>query len=107
MVNVYLYLQMRKEADERAKVVDAKLVEMGTAQRQIGEQVAEFLKVVERNCLQSAEKTRQAMDRVRDDILGTVVGDTAELVAALALNENVLVRTDYANSRYLQLLFSF
>ena len=79
-------LQMRKAADERANAVDKKLVEMSAVQRQIGEQVSGLREMVKK----SAEETKQAMDRQRDQILGALVEDTTELIAALDLNENAL-----------------
>ena len=61
---------MRQAADERANVVDAKFAELmaGTAeaQRQIGEQFAEFrAAAVERNtgsCKQRASEAEQTLD---------------------------------------------
>jgi len=94
---------MQKEVDERENTVDSKLAEMEAAQRQIGEQVAELRGVVESNYKKSAEDTNQAIDRVRDEILGALVDDTAGLIAALASNENVWVGTD--ESRYLLFIY--
>jgi len=94
---------MRKAVDERAYAVRAKLAEMAAAQRQIGDQVsglqavvvAELREVVKK----SADETGQAMGRVRNQILGALTEDTAQLIAALALNENVVVVPTNA-SRY-------
>jgi len=90
---------MRKAADDRENAVDAKFTEMAATQRQIGEQVAELRATVESNYKKSAEDTNQAMDRMRSEILGALVGDTAQLVDALDLNENVRVYTEYCSSR--------
>ena len=109
-----LRLQIRNTVDERANAADRdiKLAKLEAAQRQIGEQVVAELRAtldlktaaVDFDC--AFEKTRQALDRVRDEILGALVEDTAGLIAAFALNENVgLVPTDV--SRYLQLLFRY
>ena len=73
---------------------------------QIGEQFVELRGMVERNATNfggapkaSAKETGQAMNPQRDEIVCVLVGDTAELIAALALNKNVYVDTD--ESRYL------
>jgi len=100
----HLLLQMRKAADQYANAVDVKLAEMAAAQRQIGEHVAELQGVVESNYEKSAKDTKQAMDRVRDDIMGALVGDTSQLVDALDLNENVAVLS-IDDSRYLLFIF--
>ena len=72
--------------------MDNKLAEMAATQRQIGDKVtAELQAAIDRNCKKSAEETRHVLDRLRSDILDAVVGDTADLIAALALNENVWV----------------
>ena len=95
---------MQKEVDERENTVDSKLAEMEAAQRQIGEQVAELRGVVESNYKKSAEDTNQAIDRVRDEILGALVDDTAGMIAAIASNENVGVLS-IDDSRYLLFVF--
>ena len=88
---------MQKTADERANAVDSKLAEIGT-------QFAELRVVVERSSKQSIEETGLTIDRVRDEILGALIEDTAGLIAALALNENVAVwLTDV--SRYLLFIY--
>ena len=106
-----LLLQMRKSADERAISVDKKLAEMAATQCQIGEQVsglqamafAELREVVK----QSADETRQAMDRQRDHILGALAEDTAGsgLITALVMNKNVRIAT--VESRYLPICFIY
>ena len=88
---------MQKEVDNKNNKL---LSEMEAAQRQIGKQVSGLQATVQRNYRKSAEDTKQAMDRLRDEILGALVGDTADLIAALDLNENVRVVPTNA-SRYI------
>jgi len=80
---------MQKVADERADEVDTKLAKLTAAQRQIGDQIGE-----------------QAAGRVRSEISGALVDDTAGLVTALAVNANVAVMPIVA-SRYLLPSFFF
>ena len=73
------FLQIRKAADKRANVVDAKLAEMAAAmQRQLESQVVELQAIVERNCKKSAEEMGQALDRVRNEILDALATKQAE-----------------------------
>ena len=94
-----LLLQMRNAVDGRENAVDVKLAEMAAMHRQIRAQGIELRALV----TVSAEETGQTLDLLRSDILGELVEDTAQLVAALAVNkDNVwVVPTDVL--RYLQL----
>ena len=95
--------QMQKTADERAKVVDAKLAEMEVTQRQIGAQIAELRGVVEQNAADFGNDFKEARltrNQVRDEILGAMGEETADLIDGLALNANVRVHTEYSASMY-------
>ena len=82
---LWYFLQMKKVADERANAVDAKLAEMAT-QRHLESQVVELQATVERNCKQSAEETRKALDRVRNEIIGAIATKQAESSKPVYLN---------------------
>ena len=100
MINMcLLLLQMRNAADDRENAVDVKLAELTAMQRQIGAQLVELRALFTNN----AEEIELTLDILRSEFLTALVEDTAELVAALALNKNVTIVPINVLRYYLQL----